>query len=245
MNPTPKKLKVDPIVEALLEVRFTSAELPEFVIGKLVAESQWTKLAPERLPFADMPGPIRDSDPTLKFQPTIQLVSPTKAFAVKIGPHVLSMHTLKPYPGWAVFGDELHRGLAFLFSALAGFQAVRFGFRYVNMFTKEQHGVSGLNELNLHISLANDALNTDANLNYIRSSGSDFNSLVRLASAAFVAPRPGDMTVLADIDIFTPDAFSTADVDVAHAWLENAHNLLKDEFFKLFTDDLKKRLVEN
>jgi hypothetical protein len=38
----PKKLKDDPIVEALFEVRFTSKEVvPEVVLGKLASREEW------------------------------------------------------------------------------------------------------------------------------------------------------------------------------------------------------------
>jgi len=105
----PRKLKNDPIVEALFEVRFTSDEVSEVVLGKLAAN--WKDLKPIRLPLAEVPSPVRDKDPNLAHQPLWQLQANDGRLVIKFGPRVFSYHALEVYPGWSAFEELLPRAV--------------------------------------------------------------------------------------------------------------------------------------
>src|SRR5262245_58805243 len=105
----PHKLKIDPIAEALWEVRFASNDIPEVVVGKLASREEWRSFKSQRLPAADIPAALRETDPQLSTQPTLQLQSGDDRRLVKIGSRVISYHALRPYPGWQIFEPELVR----------------------------------------------------------------------------------------------------------------------------------------
>lgn len=109
MNTLPTKLKDDFIVEALCQIQFVSDDLAEVVVGR--ATDYWGKkgYVAERLPIADIPAPIRQADPNLRFQPTIQLRAKQGPNLIRIGEQAISFHIAgeKQYPGWNNFREQL------------------------------------------------------------------------------------------------------------------------------------------
>jgi uncharacterized protein (TIGR04255 family) len=237
----PRKLKSDPIVEAIFEVRFTTTEVPEVVLGKLA--SNWKEFKTTRLPFADLPSPIRDQDPNLAHQPLWQLQSANNTRLIKFGPRVFSYHTLVPYPGWSTFERELQQAADFLFGNLGNAVVNRYGFRYQNVLTKAQF-VNTLADLNFGVQLAGKAITCPVNLNYQREHSVQHIALVRIASREFIQNPSAELVAVVDVDIFTPPGFSTDGLDRGKQWLEDAHRLLKEEFFTLLPEPLIDRLEE-
>jgi hypothetical protein len=104
----PTKLKVDGLKEALFEIRFRSNLTPEVFTGQLAGKLGGI----ERLPFADIPFPIRRSDPNLAHQAILQARSDRRL--AKIGEQVFSWHVFPPYPGWQIFKGEVESKLGVL-----------------------------------------------------------------------------------------------------------------------------------
>lgn len=163
------------------------------------------------------------------------------------GPNVLSIHCLEPYPGWEGFKPEIDAALKFLFESFENFNAVRMGFRYVNLFTEYDHGVQSIRDLNCSVTLAGEVLETDQNLNYRMRHSEDHISQVRIATPGFVSGAGAglkDFNVLVDVDVYSSDDWSTNDIGTALDWVENSHTYEKEQYFKLFTDEMRDRLVE-
>lgn len=241
MQALPRKLKKDPIVESVFEVRFTSDEPGELTVGKLAGGPLWNSFEVKRLPLADFPAPIRTADPNLMYQPVLELRGNKRA--AKIGERVFSYHVLSPYPGWEIYQPELSEAVDFVFSALKGFAATRLGLRYINTFTLE-HFVKDISSLNMKVSLAGDDLLGPLNLNY-RVRGDDMHEvMVRIATPEFLTnPTPG-VTTLVDIDVFTPKTMNAPELAKTKSWINTAHDVEKAEFFRLFTKDLMDKLAE-
>jgi uncharacterized protein (TIGR04255 family) len=237
----PRKLKNDPIVEALFELRFTSSEISEVVVGKLASWEQWKGFTKQRLPLGDVPATIREQDPNLVYQPVLQLEQSEGKHIVKIGPRVFSYHALPPYPGWAVFEPELTSCTEHLFSMLSDVTATRFGFRYINVLTKD-HMIESLRDLNFDIRLAEQALTCPLNLNYQRTWTAKHNSIVRIASKEFVQNPTAQLSALVDVDIFTPEEFRSMEGTEAQGWVGEAHEILKKEFFTLLPEAIIDKL---
>jgi hypothetical protein len=79
---------------------------------------------------------------------------------------------------------------------------------------------------------------------YLEKHGSDFLSLVRLASKDFVGNPAPDLSALVDVDVFTPPTFRSGDPAQAKIWLNEAHVFEKSQFFRLFSDDWLDKLEE-
>lgn len=245
----PRKLRIDTIAEALCEVRFSSAEgaqIPEIVIGKLASAQPWATFSKVRLPISDIPASMRVLDSNLKYQPSLELRGSDGLALVKIGESVLSIHRLAPYPGGDAFEVEVSQALDVLFSSLAGMRLDRLGLRYINVFTREEHGVEGVSDLDQSVTVAGAPLVTPVNLNYFRIHSPEHTSLVRIATPEFVAgPIAKPFTVLVDVDLFTPAGFNCSDAGHAKRWLSEARVMEKREFFSLFTQRLREQLIES
>jgi len=238
----PRKLKNDPIVEALFEVRFASDQIPEVVLGKLASRDCWTDYKTVRLALADIPAAIRDNDPNLVYQPLWQLQANDGKRVIKSGPRVFSYHVLQPYPGWAVFEPELVSATDFLFGILGPLTVMRYGFRYINVLTKD-HFVTSLANLNFGVRLADAPVTWPINLNYQRGHSSHHRVMVRVAPKEFVQNPTEGLGALIDIDVFTPTDFKSDGSDKIK-WVGEAHKFLKEEFFTLLPDALIDRLEE-
>lgn len=113
------------------------------------------------------------------------------------------------------------------------------------MFTEAEHGIKSVNDLDQKVTLAGTALAAPLNLNYRASRKQDLDAIVKIASPEFVSGTSSKPYVaLVDVDVFTPIQFSTSSADAVKGWLKEARQFQKDEFFKLFTADMRKRLVE-
>jgi uncharacterized protein (TIGR04255 family) len=248
----PRKLRKDTIAEAICEIRFLSIEsqqLPEMALGKLGGLPLWQDYKKVRLPVADVPLALRLRDPNLVYQPVMEFRSEKADKLAKLGHNVLSYHLLEPYPGWKEFQTQLHEVIGQLFAVVPDIQVKRLGMRYINLFRLEDHGVPSVGDLNISVSVAGSPLTSPFNLNYLKSCKTksfDHRIAVRIASAEFVSgPKAQNTTVAVDVDIFTPDEFSIQDSKSVKAWIEDAHEIEKTEFFTLFTEAMLERLVED
>jgi uncharacterized protein (TIGR04255 family) len=254
MAKLPKKLKKDAIVEALWEVRFESimsTEVPELVIGRLAAHPSWNAFNKVRLPLSDVPATIRRHDPALLIQATLELRQPEGTRVVKIGSNVFSYHVLSPYCGGEQFMKEINEAIDFVFIALDGFRATRFGLRYINVMNQKDHNIRVITDLDIKINVADEMLSSPLNLNFGRVRGPQHLSMVRVASPEFVNVATNvatdvltSMAALVDVDVFTPMDFESQDVITAKDWVRSAHKYEKDDFWRLVPQHIQEHLVE-
>jgi uncharacterized protein (TIGR04255 family) len=242
MASLPRKLKKDPIAEAIFDIHFTCRDLPEVVVGLLA--SHWKGFTAQRLPVAEIPQAIRKVDPNFQYQPLMELRRSGHPRVVKIGEQVLSYHALAPYPGWSQWNPELIEVIDFVFSTFDGVVATRLGLRYVNALTQD-HFISDISSLNFTVSVGGTALDVPLNLNYLTKDGEHREALIRVASRQFVTnPGSVDLLALIDVDVFTPKDFESSDPSKAKNWLVDAHEFEKREFFRLFDEKLIRKLRE-
>jgi uncharacterized protein (TIGR04255 family) len=244
MTKIPNKLKKDAIFQALFDIRFTSRDVtPEIITGKLASHSRWKGWSVQRLAFADIPAAVRQQDPALQFQPLIELHS-AHGRLVRIGERSLSCHTLAPYPGWTVWEPELRATIDVLHSSFENLVVTRFGLRYINAVGPE-HFINSVGELRLSVKIAGASPAGPLLLHYQHDRDPDHVAIVRISSREFVVnPQPPDLAAVIDVDVFTPASFSTADPEAAKAWLGRAHELAKEEFFRLIPDNIVRKLTE-
>lgn len=230
-------LKQDGIKEALLEIRFDTPVVPEAVIGRLTDAEAWSDFSPSRMPTADIPQQLRQMDGNLRFTPSYELSRGAPNELIRIGPNVLSYHRLAPYPGWDSHLPALRQVVETLFAKLATFNPVRLGFRYVNALNGTDHHIAAASDLALKIVAGEGDAFTPPSfaLNYRHQHQASHVEQVQVATPNYVLVQQGqpDFSVLVDIDIFTPDFYPITGADNVLAWIDTAHDLLKENFFKL------------
>lgn len=240
-----RRLKKDGLAEVVCELRFESSEatqLPELVVGTLVGRPEWRSYEKIRLPISDVPAPIRLADPSLRYQPILELRGPQRL--VKIGTNVISLHALAPYPGWNIFEPELTSSLEFAFGHMGDFRATRIGFRFINTLSTEQI-ISDIRELSFSISVRNEELSCPFVLIFLRKHGEHHLAQIRISSPEFVSGNlPENFIGLVDIDIYTPENFAASSSENIKQWLTTGHDIAKDEFFGLLSESMRDQVLE-
>lgn len=241
------KLADPPIVEAVLEVRFTAPELEEVVVGRLSDLPLWRGSHKTRLPPADIPAPIRAANPMLLHMPTVEIRNVGAINAVRIGSNVLTLHFYRPYAGWETIYPVLQDVIDAAFAGVPTLQVARLGLRYINVFTKSRHHVGSVSDLTLRVEVARSVLTEPINLTFT-SDSAQFTCTTRVASRPYLMGAfDGDASAAVDIDVTTPNGYSVALPQAVKTWIDEAHTREKQAFRRLLPDDLflKLRSTEN
>ena len=243
----PRKLRADAIVEALLELQFESDTSPERLIGRIVDSGPWKALEQRNLPAHQVPSALRQLDPSIRYQPTVEIASVgAEPRALKVGPFVVSYHRAKTYVGWERFRPELEETVDILFAAAENLRVTRIGLRYLNAFNARQHGITSIADLDLAVSLAEGRLTSSVNANFLVDLGAMGKCGVRVATKDFVqGPVSAETTAYLDIDVFTNPGFECKSRDAAKQWISDAHTREKQEFFHLLTQRTIDALTED
>jgi len=241
--PASDKLRDDPIVEAILGLRFATPELQEVVVGRLSDIDLWRGLQKTRLPAASIPEPLRAVNPALQFSPTIEIRGAAGIGAVRIGGDVLNLHFMRPYAGWEkVFpcmGDVVNA----MFKAVPTLKLSRLGLRYVNVFTTSRHDVKSAHDLAVTLRIGDTPIVGPINVSFSTESGHQHLSQTRIVSRPFLQGQlEADAAAAADIDVFTPNQFSCDSAPNAISWIDQAHTLEKAAFRRLLPDPLYDKL---
>ena len=233
----PAKLKHDAIVEALLEVRFDITTIPEVLFGRLADFPSWKGFEQGRMPAYEIPAFVRQADPNLRYQPVFEFHNAEKTRSVRIGGQMLSYHRLSPYEGWAKFRPELYAAIDALFAHAEGLTINRLGLRYINAIRSDLHPISSIKELDLTVAIESQPVAGAVNVNFTTDLSDDTQCTVRVATTEFVQGiLPPNSRVLIDVDVFTKEGFRTSDAQGVKGWVEWAHTMEKEQFFRLLTD---------
>lgn len=245
-KPIPQRLKNDAIVEVVFEVRFDTTTLSEVLFGRLADYGPWNAFEQRHMPALEFPSSLREVDPTLRYQAVFELADVAEHRAVRIGQHVLSYHRTAPYVGWARFQPELNELVAALFAKADGLAITRLGFRYINALRTDLHGIRRLSDLDLTFTIAHEVVGGSVNVNFTTSLSDNTQCTVRIATADLVqGALPPTTSILADVDVFTKASFKTTEEKTVKDWIELAHTMEKEQFFRLLTLETIDALKEN
>jgi uncharacterized protein (TIGR04255 family) len=233
----PGKLKQDAIVEAVAEIRFEHSLVQELVIGRLAASREFSDYSSARLPIADLPLAIRENDPNLRFQPTLQLQRQSPGEVLKIGPRVISIHNLAPYIGWGQFKTRISTMVAALGEAVGEIQVNRVGLRYVNSLSASQ-GFPDIQHLNITFEIAGERPTGEVTIAYRNYNDTGMMAQVTLASPVLVEglSLPGSVAFV-DVDVSSRSPLGKMTRDGIEAWFTSAHEFEKREFFRLWPEE--------
>ncbi|HEX9785863.1 MAG TPA: TIGR04255 family protein [Opitutaceae bacterium] len=133
-GPLPVRITPCPIIEAIFEARFVSAETWAILPGLLYGQIRDRYREQVNLPLLQVPEVMRMQDPALTHLPLLQFKG--EKFIIQLGPRVVSLVT-KPrdYLGWPAIREEL--GWLLEKAKAAGFvrEAERIGVRYIDFFS--------------------------------------------------------------------------------------------------------------
>ena len=242
----PRRLTHDAILEAILDVRFEydSKRVSEIFFGRLADKDEWRDFGQSRSAVADIPESIRRTQGDLRYQPTFQLVAPDGRVSIQVGPQVFVYARRGAYPGWdESFCGELESAIDHLFTIGRGLEITRLGLRYVNALRSDVHGISGIDDLALRVSVAGKPVKENLNFSFATRTGTDFETMTRVASVERALGQiPDNTSVIVDLDVYTSDGFKTTSAGEVKDWTVRAHEKEKKSFFAILGSEATERL---
>lgn len=229
------RLKRDGIKEAVCELRFEAGVDADRVVNRLRDAQSWRDDQQFRLPTAEIPVQLRQSDPQLRHQPTYEIRSVARSAFIRVGPNSLSCHQPEPYTGWGTFGPLVTLAINAIFEVLQPVDVTRIGLRYINALNRGDHLIEKVSDMNISIQAGDAPVSDSFALNYRRMPSADHACQVSIATPDYITAPPGEgFAIIVDVDVFTPDGALYSDADRASAWVKDAHVLLKEAFFGLW-----------
>jgi len=238
----PVRLRKEPLLEAIWEIRFTASEqsVAELLPGVLFQRlgQRYRKLV--KLPAWYIPPHLADQDPSLANSPKIRLENANQA--ILVGDRVIALSCRRPYSGWTKFSADI-RALAEVVHTTGFVQKLdRFSLQYIDLLQVPQQ--IGIDCLDMKLKLAQREVHAEPV--HLRTEIQD-NGLVHLVQIISPAEvrMPGTQErlkgVLVDIDsiqlLGSEDSW-----ELAEQRLDQVHTASKRLFFGLLTPETLRAL---
>ena len=227
----PKKIDPCPIIDALVEIRFSTSIHPNAVFGLIYNTIKSDFENVENLPILQLPEAIRSSDQNLKYKPHYKVIS--KDIVVQIGPNVISISSYPEYIGWSAFSSKIYDILSKIKAVDIITEIHRIGTRYINFFEEDIY-----KNINLNIHLNDEQINYKNTVIRSEFDQGKYKSTLQIANNANNNGRVGSII---DIDTFII-------TDIKHFFnnmedfINNGHKKEKQLFFSLLKNEFLETL---
>jgi uncharacterized protein (TIGR04255 family) len=231
MNALPRRLRKEPIIEAIWQVQFDSGQgigevLPGMVFTKLRQSHPGLQL--RRLPAADIPAAIAQIDPNLRFTPKMLMEDPGGSFIWQVGDRVITLNCRRPYVGWVRFKDAILELSEFAEGSGLIAQPQRHSLRYIDLLTAEL--ADDLAVLRVAMSVGDRAIRNRVQLR-VELPEADYLHVVQVATAAQVNLPESQLTGTI-VDLETSPVSPPDDWSAVRAQLDELHDRSKALFFR-------------
>lgn len=236
-NRIPVRLKKEPLLEAIWEIRFSGGKSPvaDLLPGILFKSFPGKYDTAAKLPTADIPTPVVEHDPNLRYAPKIRLEEGNQA--VQIGDRVVSLSCRRPYSGWDRFSNNIRKLAKAVQETGLVERLERFSLKYVDLIELEKP--VGLAHLNLELKMGEYELAAKPVHLRTRIMENDLIHIIQIISPAEMS-LPGVegrlKGVLVDIDsikLMTDDE----SWDALYRRLDDVHASCKKMFFSILKSE--------
>jgi len=224
----PLRIEPCPIIEAVAEVRFSTAYPSEAVFGVVYSKLNETFPEVEKLPILQMPEVVRNQDPNLRYQPQYALKKGN--LQLRIGPRTLTFSNSAPYLGWRSFYAAIVAALEHIRDTEVIKFPERIGIRYINLFKG-----AILDRINVRVVVSGTELATESTNLRTEVVEGDFIKIIQVANNVGVnTPAFSGPGSLLDVDCIYN--FAQPGTDFYSRYEEvfkTAHAHEKETFFSL------------
>lgn len=225
----PISLQKTPIVDAILEIRFSS-DIPRSAVFGVVYNAlreRYPKV--DELPILRLPQQVIESDPNLAISPQYKLVN--KDFTVQVGPNVIVIGFFPKYGGWKRFSSEIHYVLDRLKPIGILGSVTKVGLRYINFIEGDV-----LDQLEVKVTntlkgkkFRNTVIKTEVD-NGIK----DYQSFLSISNNGMYNNKVGTMI---DFEVFRTKNLQTF-FSNKESYISKCHSIASDLFFNLINKKL-------
>lgn len=243
MSLVPRRLRKDPILEAVAEFRFkpsdalsASAILPGLLYPQVRA--QFPTLKP--LPVTQLPAQVRSLDTNLKYAPMYHLIGDRRILI--IGDRSLAVSVEAPYPGWSDFKDLITSVWSLTRDSGVIGEVERVSIKYTNLLEAPLNS-DHFALTNIRVTLGDTLLSVEPGQLQTEIKSGSHVTLVNLmlqgtASNSKDGTTRDGAVLIVDSILMGPFADFW---ERTSEYLEQVHTTEKSTFFKLLSDETLKR----
>lgn len=227
----PKAISPCPILDALVEIRFSSKIHPSAVFGMIYNVLQDDFPEVENLPVLQLPEAVRATDPNFKFKPHYRISNSN--FVTQVGSDVLTISSFPKYVGWEEFSKQIFSILERIEKIDIIDSVIRMGIRYINFFDKDI-----FKDIDLKIYIGENDIKYKNTVVRTEIEQESFRSSLQVANNASHNSKSGSVI---DIDTFTESNLNEFFKN-KESLISEGHNKEKELFYSLLKDDFIKDL---
>jgi len=242
-----KKYRNPPIVEALCEFRFEPDEpwdmaIPGLVYGK-IRDGFPIRRQAKAFEVSVAAGPEGIGQQVLTTN-RMQFLREDEKALIQVGPNLLAVNHLKPYPTWQEFLPLIRHGFEAYLIAARPKGIRRIGLRYINRIEFPGERVELADYLEFR-PFVGERLPKDYGpfIVGIQISFEDSRDALRLQLTSATVETPGTIAVMLDLDYFLAQPGGVSQDDV-FKWIEVAHGHVEEVFEACITDRLRQMFGE-
>ena len=231
MSRIPKRLKKEPLIEAIWQVQFESPGAGDVLPGLLYAalRKDHPKLQLHRLPAADFPAIVAQMDPNLRLAAKVRLEEPEGSFLWQVGDRVATLNCRKPYAGWAAFREAIISLTKVVEESGLVEQPLRHSLRYIDLLALDD--APDLSALQLSMKLGGHAVNKLPVQIRLELPDGGVNHIIQIATPAQVQLPEGQQTGSV-VDLETFPGARAANWEGVRNQLDTLHQKSKRLFFE-------------
>jgi uncharacterized protein (TIGR04255 family) len=231
-----------PIIEALVEFQFTSQQWDWTVPGLMYErlERSFPKKRQQNVLQVEMQAEAAQIAQKVKGGiARMQFVREDDKALIQVGPDLLAVNYLKPYPNWATFGAQILQALSMYREIAAPTGLKRIGLRYINRVEIPQPRVEIEEYFHIFpkIPMPQDM---SAFLMRVEVPLTAANGLLVITMGSTPSGQPECSAFILELGFSTVQAESLA-LESSSAWIEGAHMQIENAFEACITD--KARVV--
>lgn len=231
----PKKIDPCPIVEAILEIRFSSPLPEDAIFGVLYNEFKDEYPKFEQLPILQLPAALRVQDPNLRYNAHYKTQKDN--FILQTGPRSFSFSNIEPYVGWDVFSKNIFATYEKVIRSGVIEKIERIGLRYINIL----EGVNIFENSNFVLSLIERPINRKTTITTEIPFDKATCQFKAISDAeAKLGGQDGKKVTgsVLDLDVIV----DVSDFESVEQAIEHAHNVEKELFYSVLKTEFIKTL---
>ncbi|MBN1700020.1 MAG: TIGR04255 family protein [Spirochaetales bacterium] len=239
MNDLPKNINPCPIIEADIEIRFTSMLPDDAVFGVIYSKISSDFPHVRKLPILQIPEAIRSKDPSLIYNAHYSLTNDKEPLQFNIGPRAIIFVNIDEYIGWDKYFSFINDVLDKIDLKNIILKTQRIGLRYINFFD-----LLLFNKINLDIKINNKEIRDEST--HLRTEIKDegYIKIIKITNNLPVKIKGKEIVgSLIDIDcIYNIGDSNSINIIEYKKIIDNGHNKEKTTFFNLLKPDFLKSL---
>jgi len=242
-----KKYRNPPIMEALCEFQFDPSSPWDLAVPGLVYEKLGDPFRKRRLAKvfeASISGGPEGIEQQVKTADRMQFLRDDERALIQVGPNLLAINHLKPYPTWQEFLPLIRQGFDAYLAAANPKGIQRIGLRYINRMEIPGERIELEDYFEFRPFVA-PRLPQDFGpfIVGVQIPYEDSSDTLRLQLASATVETPHTVPVMLDLDYFLAQP-GRVSPDRVFEWVEVAHSHVEEVFEACITDRLRQMFQE-